>query len=191
MKQYKFYTSKIKLLEVYEAHLFLLWATFVLFYFNQFCYKIQTYLELEPFCSFKCWPNRYAVPHSMKRLQSLVRIIFPWILQQRNMEPFSYQLTTIYVNLKLLAVTVLGKGNFVSMWVSYSLSNMRHYAHVTYHKVIQGSEAFIRTISVTDDKKSIYNKNFQPCKHIRIAGGHFENYQRLDSKQNQLSPLRL
>lgn len=81
-------------------------------------------------------------------------------------------------------MTVLGKGNFVSIWVSYSLSNMKHYAHVTYHKVIQGSEAFIRIISVTDDKKSIYNNNFQPCKCIRIAGGHFENYQGLDSKQN-------
>lgn len=86
------------------------------------------------------------------------------------MEPFSYQVTIIYVNLKLSTVTVLGKVNSVSMWVSYSLSNMKHYAHVTYYKVIQGSEAFIRIISVTDDKQSIYNNNLQPCKCIRIAG---------------------
>lgn len=68
-------------------------------------------------------------------------------------------------------MTVLSKVNVVSMWVSYSLSNMKHYAYVTYYKVIQGSEAFIRIISITDDKQSIYNNNLQPCKCIRIAGG--------------------
>lgn len=81
-------------------------------------------------------------------------------------------------------MTVLGKVNFVSMWVSYSLSNTKHYAHVTYHKVIQGSEAFIRIISVTDDKQSIYNNNLSVLQTYENCWGHFENYQGLDSKQN-------